>query len=286
MNFETLKNFIAIVDYGSVSKAADALHVDSSSLTRQLRQLEQEEGELFKATGRSRYGQQLTDRGRNFHKLAQRILELQAIYKEDALNNILRMVVAPGISLELYQNYLLPLSQCHPGLSFNIQEISVAQQEQAILQETAELGLSNSSLIHPDSFKILCSRPMPYYIVCNRNTIHIDIHSTYTLKDLKDVPLCLTINSAIRIEEAFKKHNIIPRVVCRNTMRQTSIFNAKLDMGITIYPLLTPPLDESLVAIPLEDPSLSSAEILYTQLDAKLSTIAQEFVELYTNDSL
>ena len=46
MDVRQLRNFVAIVDSGSVSKAADRLHIAQPSLSAQLRGLEEEAGRV------------------------------------------------------------------------------------------------------------------------------------------------------------------------------------------------------------------------------------------------
>ena len=54
MNFRRLQYFVKIVDVGSLTQAADILHVAQPALSHQIRRLEAELGtELFERTSRS-----------------------------------------------------------------------------------------------------------------------------------------------------------------------------------------------------------------------------------------
>jgi LysR family nitrogen assimilation transcriptional regulator len=73
MELRQLRYFVAIVDHGSLSRAAGVLHVAQPALTQQLRQLEEELG--AKLLHRSAHGVLSTDAGKVFYEHAQAILK-------------------------------------------------------------------------------------------------------------------------------------------------------------------------------------------------------------------
>lgn len=73
MELRQLRYFVAIVDHGSLSRAAVVLHVAQPALTQQLRQLEQELG--VQLLHRSAQGVLSTDAGKIFYEHAQAILK-------------------------------------------------------------------------------------------------------------------------------------------------------------------------------------------------------------------
>jgi len=73
MELRQLRYFVAIVDHGSLSRAAVVLHVAQPALTQQLRQLEEELG--ARLLHRSAQGVLSTDAGKVFYEHAQAILK-------------------------------------------------------------------------------------------------------------------------------------------------------------------------------------------------------------------
>ena len=73
MELRQLRYYVAIVDHGSLSRAATVLHVAQPALTQQLRQLEQELGAQL--LHRSAQGVLCTDAGKVFYEHAQAILK-------------------------------------------------------------------------------------------------------------------------------------------------------------------------------------------------------------------
>jgi LysR family nitrogen assimilation transcriptional regulator len=95
MELRQLRYFVAIVDHGSLSRAALVLHVAQPALTQQLRQLEEELGAQL--LHRSAQGVLSTDAGKVFYEHAQAILKQVA----DARSAVTQSTTRPSGSVTL-----------------------------------------------------------------------------------------------------------------------------------------------------------------------------------------
>ncbi len=95
MELRQLRYFVAIVDHGSLSRAALVLHVAQPALTQQLRQLEEELGAQL--LHRSAHGVLSTDAGKIFYEHAQAILKQVA----DARAAVTQSATRPSGSVSL-----------------------------------------------------------------------------------------------------------------------------------------------------------------------------------------
>lgn len=95
MELRQLRYFVAIVDHGSLSRAALVLHVAQPALTQQLRQLEDELGAQL--LHRSAHGVVSTDAGKVFYEHAQAILKQVA----DARAAVVQSLDRPSGSVTL-----------------------------------------------------------------------------------------------------------------------------------------------------------------------------------------
>lgn len=95
MELRQLRYFVAIVDHGSLSRAALVLHVAQPALTQQLRQLEEELGAQL--LHRSAHGMLSTDAGKIFYEHAQAILKQVA----DARSAVTQSATRPSGSVTL-----------------------------------------------------------------------------------------------------------------------------------------------------------------------------------------
>jgi len=109
MELRQLRYFVAIVDHGSLSRAARVLHIAQPALTQQIRQLEEElEAQLLH---RSAQGVIATDAGKTFYEHAQAILK-QVIDAKSAVaqsNDKPSGTVALGIPQSVSGALALPL---------------------------------------------------------------------------------------------------------------------------------------------------------------------------------
>ncbi|SFV10406.1 LysR substrate-binding domain-containing protein [Pseudoduganella namucuonensis] len=95
MELRQLRYFVAIVDHGSLSRAATVLHVAQPALTQQLRQLEEELGAQL--LHRSAQGVLSTDAGKVFYEHAQAILKQVS----DARSAVTQSATRPSGSVTL-----------------------------------------------------------------------------------------------------------------------------------------------------------------------------------------
>lgn len=145
MNLDLLRSFFAIIEHGSLNKAAERLRVSQSTLTRQMHALEHIiGGRLFE---RGTTGVALTTIG---HALADRIRPLLATF--DAAIDEVR-TLACGKSAQLRVGYLLSaaadylhlalavLRRIHPEVKVKLHDLSPGEQIGALRRGELDLAL-------------------------------------------------------------------------------------------------------------------------------------------------
>jgi DNA-binding transcriptional LysR family regulator len=140
-----LRYFLAIADAGSITRGAHAVRVAQPSLSRQLRQLEEEIGEtLFdRSGGRAR----LTAAGEVFLPLARDLVGradraeaiMQGLAEPDRIS--LRMAAPETTVADVIAPFLASLPADAPML--NVQEALPAQVHAEVLSGSADLGISS-----------------------------------------------------------------------------------------------------------------------------------------------
>ncbi|MER6383688.1 LysR family transcriptional regulator [Streptomyces sp. NPDC001250] len=127
LNLERLRTLDALARHGSVSAAADALHVTTSAVSQQLGKLEREIGQqLLAKNGR---GVRLTDAGRLLSEHAFRILSQVELAESDLeahrgqVVGELRLSAFPTAARGLFPAALGALRAEHPGLRVRSSEL-------------------------------------------------------------------------------------------------------------------------------------------------------------------
>ncbi|WP_405565638.1 LysR family transcriptional regulator [Streptomyces phaeochromogenes] len=127
LNLERLRTLDALARHGSVSGAAEALHVTTSAVSQQMSKLEREVGQqLLAKNGR---GVRLTDAGRLLADHAARILSQVELAQSDLeaqrgqVMGELRLAAFPTAARGLFPTALAALRAEHPGLRVRSREL-------------------------------------------------------------------------------------------------------------------------------------------------------------------
>ncbi|MFE7173330.1 LysR family transcriptional regulator [Streptomyces sp. NPDC057616] len=127
LNLERLRTLDALARHGSVSGAADALHVTTSAVSQQMAKLEREVGQQMLAkNGR---GVRLTDAGRLLAEHASRILSQVELARSDLeahrgqVVGELRLSAFPTAARGLFPTALAALRTEHPALRVRSSEL-------------------------------------------------------------------------------------------------------------------------------------------------------------------
>ncbi|OLT11035.1 hypothetical protein BJF79_24790 [Actinomadura sp. CNU-125] len=146
MDLRLLRFFVAIIDHGGVTRAAEALYVAQPSVSQALRTLEQRLGVvLFERVGR---GLRLTDAGRELEVRARSVLaevdEARERVGRVARLDAGRLTVAAASTLAIHPlgPWVKRLLDAHPGLQVHVREPgSVAGVLAEVTDGAAEIGL-------------------------------------------------------------------------------------------------------------------------------------------------
>ncbi len=243
MELRQLRYFVAIVDHGSLSRAARVLHIVQPALTQQLQQLEEELGATL--LHRSAQGMQATDAGRVFYEHALAILKQVSDAKSavnqsaDKPSGTVALGIPQSASGALAFPLLTAVRAAYPDIVFQLTEELTGN-----LTEQLASGRLNLAILFDDgqltkfTTKNLVEEEMMYItradsqFACKRASI--------TLEKALRAPLILpSLQHGVRprIEQVVRDHGL--RI--DNVIEITSIAILKsallADMGATILPV-------------------------------------------------
>ncbi len=146
MELRQLRYFLEVARQEHVTRAAKDLHITQSTLSHQLRQLEEELGTpLFDRVGRQI---QLTQAGRMFVGFASRALRdiEDGRLALQSLSGLQRGELRVGV-ITTYTNSLLPQAildfiNKYPGIRLQIEDLPATQIAQRVLEGSLDLGLA------------------------------------------------------------------------------------------------------------------------------------------------
>lgn len=284
MEFRQLNYFIKAAELLHFTDAAAASFVTQSTLSQQIKQLEEELGMLlFDRVGKQ---VQLTEAGKVFLKHAHQIvLEIkkskQAVFElNNLVNGELRIGVTYAFS-SLLLPALTPFSQKYPGIMLHI-EYGIAHELEAKLK-TADLDFilafheqsDNEGLEMQELFssriKMVTSKKNP-----------LSKLSKITLKELGQTEMTLPnkgFSSRDMLDEIFKKNNIKP--IIKIEMNDTHSLLSLVDTGnwVTIINEKAITGWDNLVAIPIVGKELYKQAFILWQKGVFRKKSATLFIE-------
>lgn len=283
MELRQLRYFIAIVDHGSLSRAARVLHIVQPALTQQIQQLEEELGASL--LHRSAQGMQATDAGKIFYEHALAILKQVADAKSavtqstDKPSGTVALGIPQSASGALAFPLLTAVRAAFPDIVFQLTEeltgnlteqLASGRLNLAILFDDGQLGKFNTKPLVEEQMMYITRADSQW--VCKRKSI--------TLDKVLQAPLILpSIQHGVRprIEQVVREQG---RQI-ENVIDITSIAILKsailADMGATILPV-SPLLAEiergDMRACPVSDVALSRTVTLCSSKNIPLTNAA------------
>ncbi|MEV6236053.1 LysR family transcriptional regulator [Lentzea sp. NPDC051838] len=163
MDIRQLRYFLAVVDHGSVNKAAAALYVAQPSLSQAIRALERDLGlDLFRRVGRKLV---LTDAGEALIAPARQVVRVLATARAsvDEVAGLqkgrVEIAAMPSQSVEPLARMIKAVTEKHPGLSISVRSAFTAEDVvEEVRSGRTELGLLGASEPLADSRVMV--RPM------------------------------------------------------------------------------------------------------------------------------
>ncbi|SHH40975.1 LysR substrate-binding domain-containing protein [Massilia sp. CF038] len=283
MELRQLRYFVAIVDHGSLSKAALVLHVAQPALTQQLRQLEEELGAQL--LHRSAQGVLSTDAGKVFYEHAQAILKQVS----DARSAVTQSATRPSGSVTLGLPHSISGALALPLLMAaraNYPEITLQLTEELSgnLLEQLKSGRINLAVLFDDGqLSPFASTPLveeTLMFICRAGSRPAPEHGEVRLAEALATTLILPAQQQgvrPRIESVARGAGLALGPVIE--INSIAILKSALlaDMGATILPLaplLTEVGSGALQAWPISDPPIARSVTLCASKNIPLTNAA------------
>jgi LysR family transcriptional regulator, nitrogen assimilation regulatory protein len=242
MELRQLRYFVAIVEHGSLSRAARVLHVAQPALTQQIQQLEAELGAQL--LHRSAQGVLATDAGKVFYEHAQAILKQVGDAKAAIMHSADKPAgtVALGIPQSVSGAFALPLltavREAYPDVSLQISEELSGNLIEQLLSGRINLAI----LFDDGQLSAFATTPLveeELMYVARTGSRYAPRGKTVTLAKALDAPLILpsaTHGVRPRIESVARDAGLALHNV--TDINSIAILKSALmaDMGATILP--------------------------------------------------
>ena len=281
MDIRQMRYFVTVVEEGTVTGAAERLHMTQPPLTAQLHLLEKELGcSLFLHEGRRLV---LTDAGQHFYQRARTILGLcDSVSGEMArfgngTSGTLRLGVVSSVQGTLFLGWLSQFSALYPQVRYDIYNDNTYQLLEQLRTGQLDLAFVRTPFPTADCEMLTLKREpmMAAGLPAHFSALAEDVIS---LNDLAGKPLILYRRWEKVVRSRFETLGFTPDVRCCNDNAQMTLDLAGAGMGIGLIPasaLLDLPATTPLVSRRIDDDGLCSEITLVCQRGVQLPQTAR-----------
>lgn len=248
LNLERLRTLDALARHGSVSGAADGLHVTTSAVSQQMAKLEREVGQRLLA--RNGRGVRLTDAGRLLAEHAARILSQVELAQSDLeaqrgqVVGELRLAAFPTGARGLFPLALSHLRARHPALGVTTAEVEPAPAVRAVLRGDVDLAVVldwyNKPLPVPDGLTRAPLLDDPVDVAMPATHRHAD-RAQAALEDFADDDWITWGDDEFCHEwllDTLRSKEVEPRVAHRAQEHATQLALVAAGLGVCVAPRL------------------------------------------------
>jgi len=226
MTIDAYKNFITIVECGTILAASQKLLIAQPSLSNQLQTIERNYG--AKLINRGSRSIELTEAGKIFYHKALAICDLDDSAQKEIKNCIngvdgtLRISLPPTNPPSLMHELFDIFIEKHPNVNFQIYEVSSNVVVENVLDGISEIGLIRSSTSGHNLLHIFPYKDEKIMAILPPNHA-LAIKDCITISDLINIPLAIPIGCMPTIELAFEDIMGTPKIAVTTSSRRTAL---------------------------------------------------------------
>lgn len=286
MDIEYYRNFIAIVEAGSISAAAKRINIAQPALSNQLKNLQERLGSKLLLVQRGGHKIELTDAGSILYNKAKYLCSMEDdIAKELAavsagFSGTLRVSLSPSNSIHFINSYLSGYARLYPKVNYELYEVPIAEQTQQLLNGITEIGVANAPLKQPQRFESILQRRERLVALFHQHSPYLRPGQALALGELDQLPLCLSRGCSELFLNVCTASRLYPNILSINTTKLSTIAWAQQNLGVAVVPA---PLEEScpqgLVRKEIADERLYLEKTLSVVRGRFLSPVAKAFIK-------
>jgi len=277
MDIRQLVYFTAVVEEGTVTAAAEKLHLSQPPLTAQIHLLEQElDCSLFDRSGRRL---QLTDAGKVFYRRACGILDLCDSARSEMADlrqggaGVLRVGAVSSVCSSSLPQWVARFGESGSRVRLEVYEANTYQLLEQVRARRIELAFVRTPFSAPDLSREALGRE-PLCAVGLPSLLPEETGAN--LSTLAQVPLLLYRRWEHILSDAFAEQGLRPRVLCVSDDARTVEAMARAGLGVGIVPGTARP-EAGLVRRPLADFQTELCAV--RRRDSYISAAADRFLE-------
>ena len=288
MDFRQLHYFKEIVKQGSISKAAEVLHIAQPPLSQLLKKLENDLGTTLIHRYRQKW--ELTETGELLYQYADQLLmQMQDVKQqireiEQGIAGTVRIGVS-SVCSNIVIDYVSMFRTKYPNVKMNL----VTGNSEELLKRLEQREIDMAILLRPsnsEQYQMKRLKKQPFVVIIPTSWLPLFSSQDITLEKIVSFPFIML--GAIEghflhesILQTFNEHNLEPNIIieCKDVTMVVALVNRGL--GLSIIPRMnyTSPLLEHITLVELKQFNVYTEPVFLRLKDAPISKAATQFWE-------
>lgn len=287
MTLDSYKNFVAIVESGSILAAANKLLIAQPSLSNQLKNIEKNYGAQLLIRGSRSL--ELTEAGRMFYRKAKEICRLEDSLRNDITNSktgfaeMLKISIPAGNSAYFLHKFFDPFIEEHPKVNYDLYEVPSEFVVPNVLNGITEIGMTRSSLPGYGSLSVYPYEREDIVAVAPKGHPLAKVKGRLQISQVHEYNLAVPFDCLDIVKTAFGQHLLSPNVAIITSPKTTAIEWAR-SFGCVALVSLTDDekeLTKDMVVKKFDDPDMYVTSAFLVNKEYRLSDIAVEFLKIH-----
>lgn len=281
-----LTYFLAIVEEGNITKAAEKLHLAQPYLSQMLKLLEEELGVVL--IDRTTRKFKVTEAGQLLSYRAKQIIDLsEATLKEmKDFNKGIKGVLSLGclsIAIEtVLTEKIFSFHTQYPSIDFEIRQQTTDEILELLKRGIVEIGVIRAPFNSEDYESIFL--PMEKMVAVSINEINTKKSgSKLSLEELSEKPLMVHRRFEKNIVNMFREKGLKPRILCKIEDTRPLLLLAEHGMGVSIVPRDWTNLivNSNLISYEVPDINIDTGLVVVWLKNHYLTLAARHFLEYF-----
>lgn len=287
MTLDSYRNFITIVDCGSIVAAANKLLIAQPSLSNQLKNIEKTYG--AKLLLRGNRSLELTDAGRIFYKRAKEICMMEEGLRNELLNQktgfseLLKISIPAGNSPYFLHKFFDAFIAKHPKVNYDFYEIPSEFVIPNVLNGITEIGLIRSAAPGHGALTLYPYEREDIVALFPKDHPLAKIKGKLSVPDLANYPLAIPFDCLDIVYASFGHYLLSPNVSMITSPKTTAIEWARSFGSVALVSLTKEDMREikDMCIKYISDENLYIMSAFIISKDRHLSKIAKEFLQVH-----
>lgn len=291
MDLEVYRNFLAIVESGSITGASEYVHIAQPALSKQIKTLENTFDCKLLITSRGSRQLFLTEEGRILYQKAKYMCALEDLVKDEidelrgGTKGTLRFSIANSRAQLFIEKCIKDFSKLYPNITYELYEAGISEQTQQLLNGITELGIFSTPVEQEEFFDVLFRRDEQIVAVFHKDSEYLTTHShkeEIEITALTKMNISISAGCCNIFKSICAERGLTPTLINYSTTRSTALVWAKINAAVAIVPIEPEEsLDERLVVKKIKDLNTDIYKTIVKVKDRPLSAVAKTFLKYY-----